>query len=73
MYSAHDRQAHCCKALTNANQEFVPSDSYEGNDLPDGCGVAAIPPDIMVCIACGDGTCGTAENFCNCPEDCPRE
>lgn len=22
------------------------------------------------CLPCGDGTCGSDENFCNCPEDC---
>lgn len=72
-YSAHDRGASCCDDLTNYNLMVEPSDSYEGDDLPEGCGVSGTPPDIMVCIECGDGVCGEGEHFCNCPEDCPRE
>jgi hypothetical protein len=52
-------------------------DNYAGDDaeyFPEGCGVdGAIPDDMMVCIDCGDGACDAAENFCNCPDDCPRE
>ncbi|MDP2316594.1 MAG: hypothetical protein Q8P41_27115 [Pseudomonadota bacterium] len=72
-YSAHDRSAACCDDLTNYNLMVVPADTYEGDDLPEGCGVEAVPDDIMVCIECGDGVCGEAEHFCNCPDDCPRE
>jgi len=25
----------------------------------------------VVCIDCGNGFCGSGENYCNCPEDCP--
>lgn len=31
------------------------------------------PPDDILCIACGDSICGTSENFCNCPQDCPLD
>lgn len=72
IYSGHDRGAHCCSGLVSYNI-VVPSDDYEGTDLPEGCGVGEAGADMLVCIACGDGMCGTAENFCNCPEDCPRE
>lgn len=24
----------------------------------------------FICLACGDGTCGVGETFCNCPSDC---
>lgn len=26
----------------------------------------------FLCTKCGDGKCGTGENACNCPADCPR-
>ena len=70
IYSAHELNPSCCHGLTNVNLMFEPSDDYEGDDLPDGCGVGDAPPSIMICIACGDGTCGESEHHCNCPEDC---
>lgn len=28
---------------------------------------------LPICIPCGDGICGSFENHCNCPEDCPKK
>jgi hypothetical protein len=72
-YSAHELHGHCCDGLVNYNLMVEPSDEYEGDDLPEGCGVSDVPESMMVCIACGDGVCGTAEHFCNCPQDCSAE
>lgn len=76
-YSAHVRSARCCSGLLSVSLDLIPMDDYAGSDAqyyPEGCGSARdVPPDMMVCIACGDGACGAAENFCNCPDDCPRE
>lgn len=33
------------------------------------CGADFFP--AAICTACGDQVCGSAENFCNCPMDCP--
>ncbi len=33
------------------------------------CGADFMPS--AICTACGDQVCGTAENFCSCPMDCP--
>ena len=70
VYSAHELHGRCCSGLVNRSLMFVPSDTYEGDDLPEGCGADAVPPDMMVCLACGDGFCGEGEHFCNCSEDC---
>jgi hypothetical protein len=37
----------------------------------DGHCVTRAPPSVRVCVQCGDGVCGSGENFCNCPADCP--
>lgn len=52
----------CCEGLTAAN-------TSEGPDKQGVCQVEDLNP-AKVCIACGDGSCGPAENVCNCPEDC---
>ena len=52
----------CCDGLTPANVTHEPDDAGV-------CQVVDIDSS-KVCIACGDGTCGTSENACNCPEDC---
>jgi hypothetical protein len=46
-------------------------DPPELDGLPPGCDDVG-PPSILVCLRCGDGVCGTAENYCNCAADCPR-
>lgn len=50
----------CCASLTAAT-------IFE---IKDGqCNAAG---GALVCIKCGDGTCGASENNCNCPMDCPE-
>jgi hypothetical protein len=65
--------AGCCDGLERSSL-LVPGNAIppEKDLLPDGCDYAAAPPSMLVCIKCGDGICGVAENFCNCPIDCPR-
>jgi hypothetical protein len=36
---------------------------------PDSC---SCPFSCRTCTKCGDGICGTAENWCTCMEDCPK-
>jgi hypothetical protein len=52
----------CCDGLSAAN-------TSEGVDSAGECQVEELNP-AKVCIACGDGDCGDAENACNCPADC---
>jgi hypothetical protein len=52
----------CCDGLTAANTTEAPDEAGV-------CQVLDINPS-KVCIACGDGACGTSENECNCPADC---
>ncbi|MBW2732984.1 MAG: hypothetical protein JRH20_11380 [Deltaproteobacteria bacterium] len=41
--------------------------------IPDGNGGCAQPDcPCYVCTQCGDATCGQGENYCNCPQDCPK-
>jgi hypothetical protein len=55
-----DTIVQCCPGLI-PGRDVIPS--------PD-CDLVAV--DSAICIACGDGVCGSGENFCNCPEDCSR-
>ncbi len=51
----------------------------DGNDLDgDGCGSSCLIEEDWQCSGvpsdcwnCGDGSCDTGENYCNCPVDCP--
>ena len=57
----------CCSGLTR-------TDSYEEVDggtpgFPPGCGASG-PPSIKACRPCGNRSCDTGENRCNCPADC---
>ena len=52
----------CCEGLTPANTTHAPDDAGV-------CRVEDLNP-AKVCIACGDGACGTGENACNCAADC---
>ncbi len=65
--------AHCCAGLTRQSI-LEPGDHVPPSldQLPEGCDLAPIPESTGVCIQCGDGVCGPGENFCTCPEDCPR-
>jgi len=61
----------CCSGLVAVSAEDVPRSDYRQDDYPPGCGPKpATPPDLMICVACGDGVCGLEEHFCNCPADC---
>ena len=41
---------------------------------PDSRGVCPSTPVVgsSICTRCGNGICGIGENYCNCPQDCPR-
>lgn len=58
----------CCSGQDAREPMVETTDSYDG--YPEGCGPGAGPPDILVCVTCGDGVCGAGENKCVCPEDC---
>ena len=53
----------CCAGLTPVDSTY-PS--------PQGTCMRSAPPSVMVCARCGDGVCGTGENWCNCPADCKK-
>lgn len=62
--------AQCCEGLERRGVVVRGNATPpEVDGLPDGCDVGA-PPSVLVCLRCGDGVCGTGEDFCNCPEDC---
>jgi len=56
----------CCPGLVKSVDSFP----QEPIGAPDSC----IAPTCrcFVCIRCGDGICGTAENWCNCLTDCEK-
>lgn len=60
---------HCCSGLVAVATD-QPSDEYWSESYPPGCGPGPTPPDVKLCVSCGDDSCGVAENFCNCPADC---
>jgi len=61
--------AYCCNhdadsgAIGHIINSLVPSDGGE-------CTPVA-PPSVLICSRCGDGTCSSWENRCNCAVDCP--
>jgi hypothetical protein len=57
-----DDDGPCCRDLTPVNTTLQP-------DGAGGCEEVDVNPE-RVCIDCGDGECGEAENACNCPDDC---
>jgi hypothetical protein len=71
-YFAKFLEEKCCDNLVPVSAMDVPMKDYPGDDYPPGCGAGDAPPDLMFCVACGDGVCGLKEQFCNCPADCPR-
>jgi hypothetical protein len=56
-----DDPPQCCPGLAKIVDEPRP-------DGRGGCGLT--PAGFMICVKCGDGTCGIGENYCNCPKDC---
>ena len=68
---AKSKEERCCAGLVRVSAEDIPRSDYVQDDYPRGCGPRpATPPDLMYCLACGDGVCGLGEHFCNCPADC---
>lgn len=52
----------CCDDLVSIQQSYPKSD-----------GTCVYPKCLCyVCTNCGDNKCGKGENFCNCPDDCPK-
>ncbi len=51
----------CCDGLS-----ALPNIQPDANNQCSGASLSRI------CGRCGDNQCGTGENFCNCPDDCPR-
>jgi hypothetical protein len=70
-YFAKELDVGCCDGLVAISREDGVNEDYPGSDYPEGCGPTGAPPDLMVCLPCGDGSCGEEENFCNCAADCP--
>jgi hypothetical protein len=53
----------CCEGLTRV-------DFYKGSMIRlDACELEG--KGRATCVRCGNGRCGTGENACNCPADCP--
>lgn len=57
----------CCDGLTQVWDAHVTTDTDPA--YPDGC-VEEGPPDLLICVPCGNGICDASENRCNCPDDC---
>lgn len=62
----------CCEGLEKEHL-LEPGNAVppEKDGLPEGCDDVGVPS-LFVCIRRGDGVCGSGENYCNSPEDCPR-
>jgi len=58
----------CCQDLVAVEPMVETEEIFEG--YPEGCGPGDAPPSLLVCLACGDGSCSAEENRCSCPEDC---
>ena len=56
-FDGKDSCALCCPGLIRGNIACVDSPDFVASGF--------------VCILCGDGVCGAAEDECNCPADCP--
>ena len=53
--------ATCCDGLKRLQRQ---------TNTASGCVDDGGPPSLFICAACGDGSCATYENSCNCPQDC---
>lgn len=60
--------AFCCSGEAAREPMVETTEAFDG--YPAGCGPGSAPPSILVCVTCGDGTCGPGENRCVCPDDC---
>ncbi|MFH0851484.1 MAG: hypothetical protein V1876_01925 [Candidatus Peregrinibacteria bacterium] len=54
----------CCSGLTSVNPGNAPRS--------DGSCPTELPAGAKLCTNCGNGTCESWENRCNCPADCPK-
>jgi hypothetical protein len=57
-FDGKDSCALCCPGLTRGSIACVGSPNFVASGF--------------VCVRCGDGTCGAAEDECNCPADCKK-
>jgi len=61
--------AYCCNRDADSGRlgHAIPSQA------PSAAGecVPFAPPSVLICSLCGDGSCSSWENRCNCPVDCP--
>lgn len=55
--------AYCCDGLKRITQD---------RPSAGGCVEGDAPPSLLVCADCGDASCASYENVCNCPEDCAQ-
>ncbi len=56
---------HCCSGLTEV-EGLYPLATDSVDDCKPGC------ENCFYCTRCGNDICGEAENYCNCPHDCPE-
>jgi hypothetical protein len=65
--------AGCCEGLVRTDSLVVGDATPPDVDrLDPACDFGPDPASLLTCIRCGDGICGEAENFCNCPADCSK-
>ncbi len=57
----------CCDTISSVDNQTKLQPINHSQPPCDGPQVGA-----MICTFCGDGQCGTGENICNCPQDCPE-
>lgn len=65
VYKGVSYMSSCCPGLTLVN------DSGRGHGADSSCISRYRGITEGICTRCGDGRCGTGENECNCPKDCP--
>lgn len=61
-FDARFGSADCCQGLKRID--------FMARQIDGRCNFT-LPPSAKLCAQCGNGQCGTAENDCNCPVDCP--
>ena len=73
MLDAKFAERQCCEGLVRSDVLIPSSDDSFYPEFPKGCGPGPVPDSTKICLACGDGQCTEAENFCSCPQDCARQ
>jgi hypothetical protein len=69
-YFAKELNAARREGLKGISREDGINLNYPGDEYPEGCGPTGAPPDLLVCLPCGNGVCDPEENRCNCGADC---